>query len=174
MKRLLLILILIANQASATVEDLGSGPSGSTSSVLPAPYEPSLPSYLPSPCSGSLAILTVSVDPVGPQSEPKDPYITQGKTLEFLVSVNNNGQTEVEAKLSVSSKNCPQEWFSWTTISLQVPSGSTRSEKLLVTPDMNAVAGLYSFAVNASGRCCRSRPDEGEFRVREFGLCLRD
>ena len=168
MKRLLLILILIAFQASATVEDLGNGPDGSTSSVLPTPYEPSLPSYLPSPCSGSLAYLTVSVDPVGPQSEPKDPYITQGKTLEFLVNVNNNGPTEVEAKLSVSSKNCPPEWFSWTTISLQVPSGGTHSEKLLVAPDMNAIAGPYNFTVDASGRCCRSRPGEGKFKVQDL------
>ncbi len=168
MKKLLLILILIAYQASATVEDLGSGPSGSTSSVLPTPYEPSLPSYLPSPCSGSLTYLTVSVDPVGPQSDPKEPYITQGKTLEFLVNVENNGQTEVEAKLSVSSKNCPPEWFSWTAISLQVPSGGARSEKLLVAPDMNAVAGPYIFTVDASGKCCRSRPGEGKFRVQDL------
>jgi hypothetical protein len=168
MKRLLLILILIAYQASATVEDLGNGPGGSTSSVLPTPYEPSLPSYLPSPCAGYLADLTVSVNPVGPKSEPKDPYITQGKTLEFLVNVKNNGPTEVEAKLSVSSKNCPPEWFSWTTISLQVPSGGTRSEKLLVAPDMNAVAGLYIINVNASGRCCRSGSGVGNFRVQDL------
>jgi len=167
MKRLLLILILIAYQASATVEDLGNGPSGSTSSVLPTPYEPSLPSYPPSPCSGILADLIVSVNPVGP-SEPKDPYITQGKTLEFLVNVENNGPTEVEAKLSVSSKNCPPEWFSWTAMSLQVPSRSTRSEKLLVAPDMNAVAGPYIFTVEASGRCCRSGPGEGKFIVQDL------
>jgi len=171
MKRLLLILILIAYPALATVEDLGSGPSGSTGSVLPTPYEPSLPSYLPSPCSGILTDLKVSVDPVGPQSdpkEPKEPYITQGKTLEFLVNVKNKGQTEVEATLSVSSKNCPPEWFSWTTTSLQVPAGGSRSEKLLVAPDMNAIAGPYNFIVDASGRCCRSRSGEGNFRVQDL------
>ncbi len=168
MKRLLLIVILIAFEASATVEDLGNGPSGSTGSVLPTPYEPSLPSYLPSPCSGPLAYLTVIVDPTGPKSEPRDPYITQGKTLEFLVNVNNNGPIEVEAKLSVSSKNCPPEWFSWTTMSLQVPAGVSRSEKLLVSPDMNAIAGPYNFIVDASGRCCRSRSGEGKFRVQDL------
>jgi len=108
------------------------------------------------------------VDPVGPQSDPKEPYITQGRSLEFLVNVKNDGQTEVEAKLCVSSKNCPTEWFSWTTISLQVPSGGTRSEKLLVAPDINAVAGAYAFTVDASGRCCRSRPGEGRFRVQDL------
>ncbi len=168
MKRLLMILILITFEASATVEDLGSGPSGSTGSVLPTPYEPSLPSYLPSPCSGTLTYLTVSVDPIGPKSETKDPYITQGKTLEFLVNVNNDGPMEVEAKLSVSSKNCPLEWFSWTTMSLQVPAGGSRSGKLLVSPDMNAIAGPYNFIVDASGRCCRSRSGEGKFRVQDL------
>ena len=50
MKKLLLILILMAYQASAIVEDPGGDVSGGTGSSWPNPVVPSLPTYLPSAC----------------------------------------------------------------------------------------------------------------------------
>jgi hypothetical protein len=170
MKRLLLILILMTYQASATVEDPGGDMNGGTGSNWPNPVVPSLPTYLPSACPDPILCLEVSLDLTGPELKSKEAnrdagYITQGKILEFLVNVKNDGPNEVEAELGVSSKSCPPEWFSWTTESLVIPSGSTRSKVLQVRPDINAVPGRYDIIVDASAKCCESKPGKGSFTV---------
>jgi hypothetical protein len=170
MKKLLFILILMAYQVSATVEDPGNDVIVGTGSSWSNPVVPSLPTYLPSACPDPLTRLEVNLDLTGPESKSKDAnrdagYITQGKTLDFLVNVRNDGPIEVEAELGVSSKSCPPEWFSWTTESLDIPSGSTRSKVLQVRPDMNAVPGRYDIIVDASAKCCESKPGKGSFTV---------
>ena len=170
MKKLLFILLLLAHQVSATVEDTGGDASVGTGSIWTNPVAPSLPNYLPSACPDPLMCLEVSLDLTGPVSKSREAkseagYITQGKTLEFLVNVRNDAPNEVEAELGVSSKNCPPEWFSWTTESLVIPSGSARSKILQVRPDMNAVPGRYDIIVDASAKCCESKPGKGSFTV---------
>ena len=168
MKILLLILILVAFPAGATVEDPGGGSIADTGSTWPVQTEPSLPTFLPSPCPDPLQYLIVSVDLVGPSADSEKIYVTQGKTLEFLVSVENEGSSEVKASLGTSSKSCPMEWFSWTEGSLSIPAGSTRTRKLLVSTDVNAMAGPYDFAVDASSRCCESSPGAGYFIIQDL------
>jgi hypothetical protein len=114
------------------------------------------------------------VDIIGPHQKPdsreaKDAkYVTQGKTLDFLVSVTNDASSALQADIGVSSKNCPLEWFSWTSESMQIPAGGTRSLKLAVCPDVDAEAGSYEFTVDASGRCCESRYAKGDFVVQSL------
>lgn len=171
MKRFLLILIFLAYAASATVEDLGES-SNDMFSVWPTQPE-STSLYLPSPCPEPKDSLKVTVGLVGPKAssseEERDArYVTQGKTLEFLVSVKNEGSSSLQSEICVSSDGCPPEWFDWTVKSLQIPPGGTRSEKLLVTPDMAAVAGRYDFTVDASAKCCKSSSGTGYFYVQDL------
>ena len=114
MKELLLILILMAIPAGATVEDPRGGSITTTDSTWSVQSEPSLPTFLPSPCTDPLPRLIVGVDLVGPKADSGKKYVTQGKTLEFLVSIKNEGSSEVKASLGISSQSCPMEWFSWT------------------------------------------------------------
>jgi len=167
MKGFLLILIFLAYVASATVEDLGD-----MNSVWPTQTEPTS-LYLPSPCPEPKDSLKVTVGLVGPKAgsgeEERDArYVTQGKTLEFLVSVKNEGPSSLQSEICVSSESCPPEWFDWTAKSLQIPPGGTRSEKLLVTPDTSAVAGRYDFTVDASAKCCKSSSGAGYFYVQDL------
>jgi len=174
MKRFLLILILMAyHQASATVEDPGGGSNTAMNGILPS--EPDVLSlYPPSPCPAPKECFKVSVDILGPTQNPnskeaKDAkYVTQGRTIEFLVSVKNSGSSTLQADIGVSSKSCPLEWFSWTSESLQIPSGSTRSLKLAVCPSVDAEAGAYEFTADASGRCCKSESAKGLFVVQSL------
>ena len=169
MKELLIILILAAMPAGATVEDQGGGANMATGSTWPpVQTEPSLPPFLPSPCPDPLQRLIVSVDLAGPKADSEKEYVTQGKTLEFLVGVENKGSSEVEASLGISSKNCPMEWFSWTEEGLAIPAGSTRTRKLLVITDTNALAGTYDFEVDASSRCRKSYPGRGYFIIQDL------
>jgi len=170
MKELLLILILMAIPAGATVEDPGGGSISATGSTWPVQTEPSLPTFLPgpSPCPDPPQCLIVSVDLVGPNADSEKIYVTQGKTLEFLVSVENRGSSEVTASLGISSRSCPMEWFSWTEESLSIPAGSTRTRKLLVSTDTNGMAGTYDFAVDASSSCCKSNQEARDFIIQDL------
>ncbi len=158
----------MAYQVSATVEDSSDGSIAAKETIWPSPTVPSIPDYLPSACIDPQTYLKVSLNLIGPQKSKDAGYITQGKTIEFMVNVKNEGPTEVEAELGVSSKNCPPDWFSWTTDSLTIPSGSTRSKVLQVRPDMNAIAGQYEYIVDASARCSESKPGKGSFTVQNL------
>ncbi len=165
-KIILLILIFMACHASATVEDPGGSSTG-TGGVWQTPSLPSMPVTIPNVCTSS-GYLIVNVDLTGPQSEPDKGYTTQGKTLEFVVTVKNEGSSEVNAELSISPEGCDPEWFSWTTKSMKIPPGVSRSEKLQVHPDINAVAGDYSFKAEASAKCYNPGSADGSFKVQDY------
>ncbi len=165
------MLILIMGLASATVEDLGNNADTGTGSILPTslitPSLPSMPIPAPDICT-STGYLKVNVALTGPQSEKDKDYTTQGKSLTFVVTVENDGSSDANADLSIDPESCALEWFSWTTSSLKIPSGSSRSENLEVKPDINAVAGDYSFKVTASAKCYRSGSAEAPFKVQDY------
>jgi hypothetical protein len=164
MRRWLIMLILVTCQASATVEDLG-GQTAGTGSVWQGPSLPSLPSSLPCPSVPGCLIVTIGL--VGPESEQEKGYTSPGKTLEFAISVKNDGPSEVEAELAIDPKNCPTGWFSWTTKTLKIPAGVSRSESLQVCPDMEAIAGEYKFKAEASSKCSRPGESIASFRVQD-------
>jgi len=172
MKRLMIwmtmIFILTAGHVTATVEDTGEGTGGISSSTWTAPTSPSLPTYLPSPCSGDSGMLNVAVGLTGPESEPDKAYTTPGGTLEFMVTVENDGSTDVETTLSVRPESCSFDWFGWTTTPLTIPAGSSRSIALQVQPAAEAVAGDYRFAVEASGKCRTTGVGNANFKVQAF------
>lgn len=169
MKRLMIcittILILAMCQGQATVEDSGAAPSDVSSSPWTTPASPSMPTYLPSPCYGDSGELKVSISLIGPESEPDKAYITQGKPLDLIVSVENDGDTEAEAEVSIRPEGCPFGWFSWATTTLTIPARGSRSVSLQIEPDINSVPGNYRFAAEASGACRISGQDEIQFTV---------
>jgi hypothetical protein len=97
----------------------------------------------------------VEVTLTGPALEDSA-YTTPGKVRDYTVSVRNKGQSEVDAAISVDPGTCNLDWFSWTTKTLKIPSGVSRSEPLEVKPDLGALAGDYRFTVEASGQCANS------------------
>ena len=131
-------MILLSVTSQATVEDQGGGMGLSDVGILSGPDEPDLPGYFPSPCNDPSDCLSVYVSLAGSGSAKEKGYLTQGKSLEFLVSVKNKGSREVTATLGISSQKCPLEWFSWLEESLVIPAGATRSKSLLVSTDANA------------------------------------
>ena len=166
MKRfLLLMLILLSSSSHATVEDQGGGMSFSEVGISPGPSEPDLPGFIPSPCYGPSNCLSVAVSQAGSGGAKEKGYLTQGKSLEFLISVKNEGSQEVTAILGISSQKCPLEWFSWLEESLVIPAGGTRSKSLLVSSDTDAAAGSYDFTVDATSSCCKSNSGRGVFKV---------
>lgn len=179
MKGLLLsILILLASQASATVEDSGSGTAGvgatldgissdfTTGAIVPGPG-PSIPSF-GGVCPSVRGCLRVTVSLTGPKGEEDRAYTTQGKPQDYTVTVKNDGPSQVDAELSINPKDCSPDWFSWTSKTLEIPAGASRSEPLAVRPDLNAVAGTYRFEVEATSRCSRPGSDEALFKVQDY------
>lgn len=169
MKRWFIILILtfIIAQASATVEDTGAKSSEMTGSVWPGSMGPpaiSLPAVSCPEIGGSL-IVTIALS--GPTSE-SDPYTTPGKVIDYTVSVKNDGPSDVDANVNVNPENCKQEWFSWTTKSLKIPAGVSRSESLQVCPDISAVAGEYYFIAEASAQCTSPGSTRRSFTIQGF------
>ncbi|MDM7933909.1 MAG: hypothetical protein QUS08_00790 [Methanothrix sp.] len=158
MRLMLIAAVLMVLQASATVEDT----SGSTWAV---PSLPAVPSYLPDPCQEPKSSLTVEVGAAGPGSDREKLYTTQGRPLDFTVTVCNDGSTGVEAEVAVNPGDCALDWFSWTTTMLEIPAGSSRSLTLQVTPAQDSVAGRYEFEVGASARCRTSGKDRAGFIV---------
>lgn len=165
---ILIMFILTACQVEATVEDSGMAAGDVSSSLWTGPASPSLPTYLPSPCSGDSGSLSVSISLTGPESEPDKLYTTPGKPLDYMVTVGNDGSTEVEAQVCVKPEGCPLEWFSWTTTTFTIPAGVTRSAALQVLPDTNALAGDYRFAIEASAKCRSSGQKDTTFKVQGF------
>ncbi len=162
------VFIFAAALAQATVEDSGMVTGEAFTGLGTDFSSPTLPAFLPSPCSGDYGTLTVKIGLTGPMSEPDKSYTTPGKTLDYMVTVNNDGKTEVEAQLSVNPESCPYEWFSWTNTAVTIPAGASRSMALQVSPDTNAIAGDYNFAVEASAKCRSSGQREAKLRVQSF------
>ncbi len=166
--RIMMILILTASQVEATVEDPGTASGDVSSNTWTVPTSPTLPGFLPSPCSGDSGRLAVTIGFTGPGVEQEKSYTTPGKPLDFMVTISNDGITEVEAQVSIKPEVCPFVWFSWTTTSVSIPAGVSRFVALQVLPDTNAIAGEYKFAVEASAKCRSSEPHSAKFRVQAF------
>jgi len=170
MKRLIciaIIFILAACQSQAVVEDSGTAPADdyAAGDSWSSPASLSIPTYLPSPCNGDSGRLIVGISLSGPESEQNKAYTTGDKPLDYTVSVENDGNTEVEADLSIDPGGCPFEWFSWATETLTIPAGSSRSLPLRIIPDINAAAGKYEFAAKAAADCRISGQDTSQFVV---------
>lgn len=170
------ILILAIGLTSATVEDISSSTTGAIVQTMPTtPSQPSTPS-IPSPSMivstpnicVAYGCLTVDVRLTGPRSEADRGYTTQGKGLDFVVTVKNEGSSDANAELSVDPGGCALDWFSWTTKTLDIPAGTSRSENLQVKPDMNAIAGDYSFKIEASAKCYRPGSSQASFKVQDY------
>ncbi|MCX6676313.1 MAG: hypothetical protein NTU95_00005, partial [Methanothrix sp.] len=58
---IMIISILTACMATATVEDSSTATDDVSSSPWAGPTSPTLPTYLPSPCSGDSGALTVAI-----------------------------------------------------------------------------------------------------------------
>ena len=171
MKKWFIILIFIAFQASATVEDLGTGQNSGTSnagSAWPGSIGPPTMSLPSVSCQGIPGELKVEVTLTGPASEADSGYTAPGKVRDYTVSVRNNGPSDVDATISVDPETCNLEWFSWTTKTMKIPAGVSRSEPLQVKPDLSALAGDYSFTVEASGQCTNSHNCKVHFTVQGF------
>jgi hypothetical protein len=116
MKKWLIILILIGYQASATVEDVGTGSiSGSgdtisgtsnTGSLWPGSIGPPTMSLPTVSCPGFSGRLEVAVTLSGPTSEEDSAYTTPGKVRDYIVTVKNEGPSEVDASVSVNPETC--------------------------------------------------------------------
>ncbi|MGB5099471.1 MAG: NEW3 domain-containing protein, partial [Methanothrix sp.] len=165
---IMIIFFLTASLAEATVEDSGIASGEVSSSPWTESTSPTLPTFLPSPCSGDSGSLIVKIGITGPESEQEKLYTTPGKPLDFMVTISNDGMTEAEAQVGVKPDICPFEWFSWTTTSVTIPAGVSRSVALQVLPDTNAAAGEYRFAVEASAKCRSSEPCPATFKVQAF------
>ncbi len=161
------LLILAICQTQATVEDPGME-IGDVSATWSGPTTPSIPDYLPSPCYGDSGALSVDVTLTGPESEKDKSYTTQGKGLDFVVTVTNGGSSDAEVEVCVKPMDCALDWFAWTRTSLSIPAGSSRSQNLAVQPGVNAIEGKYRFAVEASAKCRTSASREASFRVQAY------
>lgn len=172
MKKWFIMLILIAFQASATVEDVGTGPGSSTSgtgSTWPGSIGPPTMPVNSVSCPGIPGWLEVEVTLSGPASEPDNVYTTPGRERDYTVSVRNKGPSDVDATVSVDPETCKLDWFSWTTKTMKIPAGVSRSEPLQVKTDLEALAGDYSFTVEASAQCTNSgKSKEVVFRIQGF------
>jgi hypothetical protein len=171
MKRFLTLLvffILITGQTSATVEDTSLESSDVSGSTWINPPTPSPPTYLPSPCQGDSGPLFVTIGLTGPESEADKSYTMPGKPLDFIVTVKNDGMTEVQAEVNIKPKSCALEWFSWTSTTMTIPAGVSRSQNLQVQPDVNAVAGEYHFEVETSAKCRIPGAKDVKFKVQAF------
>jgi hypothetical protein len=163
---LVLISIMMAFQATASVQDPGSVSAGPVPGAVWPPTVPSLPPSLPCPyIQGSFI---VSIELSGPECEEDKAFTTQNRPIDFVVTVTNKGPSAAETELCILPGNCPTQWFSWTSKKLNIPAGASRSENLQVLPDINAVAGEYRFKAEASAKCAKTGSDNGQFKVQDM------
>jgi hypothetical protein len=167
-KKMIIALILLASYATATVEDPGGGSSGTASNMWSSQSFPSLPGASSIACPSGLGWLDVNIKLSGSRSETDKEYVTQGKTLEFIVTVKNEGQSEAEVELGTSPENFSPAWLSWTSESLTIPAGSSRTCTLQVNPEIDAPSGEYDFKVDASAKCSRLGSARGSFVVQDY------
>lgn len=171
MKKCLMILLFLAAQtAFATVEETRQGPesewnleaaaTGPVSGPVSGAVWPSAPRIL--------GDIRVSVDLSGPKSGHDQNYATPGKTLEYIVTVENLGCTDADVKLVVVPKNCRPGWFGWTELIMTVAAGSVGTEVLPVTPDMKAPPGDYDFQVTASAPSFKSGSAIAGFKLQNY------
>jgi len=165
------MLILLTLTGSATVEDTMTGPSSSSvypsgphttgvwpGGVWPQPPEPEIP-----------GTLIVSVKLVGPEGETDLEYTTPGKTLSYIVTVENHmGRSVANATITINLDSCSPSWFSWTSKSVTIPPGGVVSEELLVTPMTSALSGKYSFEAWASALSFNPGSDWGHFHIQGY------
>lgn len=159
---LMILLILLAQTAFATVEETREGPESALdveSSAIDSVW-PSVPVVM--------GELDVTVELSGPKSGSDLDYVTPGKTLEFLVTVENRGCSEVDATLTINPKSCRSGWFGWTEKILTVPAGGVGTESLSVTPAITALPGDYDFQVVATASNFKSGSDEAAFKVQSY------
>jgi len=157
----LILMASIACQASATVEDTSAC---STNPPAISGY-PATPEYPTAPVVP--ARLSVAVTQQGPLDSDKY-YTTPGKTTEYTVTVKNSGSYEVDAELNIDPKKCGLGWFSWTTLGLTVPAQGTKSEILLIKPDVDAAAGTYSFEITATSPNAESGTGGSQFKIQDY------
>ncbi|MHC1631981.1 MAG: COG1470 family protein [Methanotrichaceae archaeon] len=160
MKRYLIILLFLISQAAATVEDTSPGPESSM-------WSPATENIWPAPPT-EIGKLDVSIELTGPESEVDRQYVSPGKTLEYIVTVKNEGSSEVDAELAVNLNRCRPKWFDWTFKSLTIPSNGARSQVLLVNPDMSAAPGKYRFEVSATATNCKPGSASTSFEIQDF------
>jgi len=161
-KYLIILLFFSAQPAFATVEETRQGPE-STLDLESSEADVVWPSV-----PGIMGDLLVNVDLSGPKSGSDLDYVTPGKTLEYIVTVENRGCSEVYAELTVNPKGCHPAWFGWTETILSVPAGGVGIEQLQVTPEMKASPGDYEFQVLASAPNSKSGSDEAWFRLQDY------
>ncbi len=165
----ILILALLICQASATVEESASAGPPYSEPYAPSSYPTSsfdIPSVPPAPIAPGR--LVVSVQQSGPVNERDKEYTTPGKTLDYMVTVRNEGYTNLTATVTVSPETCGVDWFSWTSTTMCIPAGGEVSEPLQVTPATNAMGGEYTFKVTATAPGAYSSSQSKRFKVQGF------
>ena len=162
-KYLMVLLLLAAPLASAIVEETREGPGLALGLEPPATgvVWPSVP-----PIPGELLVSVDLSGPTKPLSQIS--YATPGKTLVYIVAVKNSGCSDVDAKITVTSKSCRPGWFGWTDKILTIPGGGVITEELLVTPEMRASPGDYNFQVMAQAPQTKSGKGEAKFRLQGY------
>ncbi|AET63926.1 hypothetical protein Mhar_0546 [Methanothrix harundinacea 6Ac] len=170
----MILLFLAAQTAFATVEETRQGPESEWNLEAAATGPASGP--VSGPVSGTvwpsapriLGELRVSVDLSGPKSGHDQNYATPGKTLEYIVTVENLGCSDADVKLVAVPKNCRPGWFGWTELVMTVAAGSVGTEVLPVTPDMKAPPGDYDFQVTASAPSFKSGSAIAGFKLQNY------
>ena len=171
MKRSLIILILLISQAWATVEDSRPGPDLTSTQGYPV-VGTSVGNVGNVGCYASyvnpFGNLIVSVKLTGPRSESDRHYVTPGKALEYAVTVENKGYSEVEADIVIDPDLCRDEWFDWTEKTVTISPNGIDTQTIFVNPDTGAVPGDYRFQVFASAENRTSGSASGWFKVQDY------
>jgi len=172
MRRWIIVIMVLLSAASAEVEQAATGcgaggcqPAGTG----PGPMlSASIPSYIPVPTAPGK--LEVEVKLVGPSDsfERGDYYTSPGKIIDYSITVKNLGYKNQSVTLTVMPETCLAGWFSWTKTTVTIPARGAAAELLQVSPELNAMAGDYSFSVIATAPETESACDTTTFRVQNY------